>query len=238
MDNNTENANVSSESLKQVSNTSTGSAGITGNENTNFDNANTDSVHSDNVGVSGADVVTQPEAPKKSGSKKTVVLIVLLLLIIVAGGGFIVWLINHDKAEETNGTGLGYEANVVTDEDSLQDLVDGMVERAKDGSMALEFKNQATSSDGQNFSCYIANSVKNKYDMYLGIYLTSEESGEQEELYLTQLIKPGSGIESFQTSRKLEPGTYDTVIIFTQVKDDHATIHSQVSVEYTLTVSE
>jgi hypothetical protein len=71
--------------------------------------------------------------------------------------------------------------------------------------------------------------------MYLALYLDGEVE-EGKELFLTQLIKPGSGIESLKTTKKLESGNYDTTLVFTQVKDDHKTIQSQVSVAYTLMV--
>ncbi len=156
---------------------------------------------------------------------------VLILAIIFAlaavGIAFFVWYRPHEDNE------LGYDngAVVVTDEDELQKIIDDR--KNKDGQISLEYKNVATSNDGREFSCFIANSAKNKYDMYLGIY---KDASYQEELFLTQLLRPGSGIQSFTCSEALEPGTYDVVLVFTLVKEDHQTIKSQTSVAYTLTV--
>ena len=78
-----------------------------------------------------------------------------------------------------------------------------------------------------NKTSYLANSAKNKYDMYFGIYT---DTTYQDELLLTQLIKPGDGLQTFKTSRKLEPGTHEAVLALTQVKEDHKTIQSFVTI--------
>jgi hypothetical protein len=67
----------------------------------------------------------------------------------------------------------------------------------------------------------------------MAIYLDEDRT---DELLLTKLIPPGSGLETFKTSRKLETGTYDVILLFTRVTDDHTTIKDQVSVTYTLEV--
>ena len=137
--------------------------------------------------------------------------------------------------EEVDGGKIGYDTNavVVTEEDELQKLADEM--NKNDGEISLEYKNVATSQDGSNFNCYIANSAKNRYDMYVGIYTDVDYS---EELYLSKLMKPGSGIKNFQCKKKPEPGVHDVVMVFTFVENDHATIHSQTNVTYTLHVEE
>lgn len=179
-----------------------------------------------------ANVESKAGSPKKN--RKWLLLLLLALLVFVAA---VVFVARRNKEEDSGGGTLGYEnsAVVVSDADELQRLVDGMVEMTKDGMVSLEYKNVATSSDGKNFACYIANSVKNKYDLYLGIY---SDMTLEEELFLTQLLRPGTGIEGFEAARTLEPGSYDAILVFTQVKDDHETIQAQASVSYTLTVAE
>lgn len=172
-----------------------------------------------------------------SGKKKKRVIALLILLLLLIAAGISLFSARRKNGEISGGGQLGYESGAVTvsDADELQRLVDGMIEQAKDGTIALEYKNTATSSDGKNFACYIANSVKNKYDMYFGVY---SDVTLKEELFLTKLLKPGTGIEKFETVRKLEPGSYEAVLVFTQVKDDHETIQSQASVTCTLIVAE
>ena len=71
--------------------------------------------------------------------------------------------------------------------------------------------------------------------MYLGIYT---DASYKEELFLTQLMKPGSGIKNFKSKKKLEPGQHNVVLVFTLVKEDHKTIHTQTVVTYVLNVEE
>ena len=159
--------------------------------------------------------------------------IIILVIVLIAVVGFASWwILRQQKSEDENGIGYESGAVVVTDADELQRMVDDMV---KDDSMALEYKNVAVSRDGENFSCYLINSIKNKYEMFLTIYKDQEM---KEQLLLTKLIPPGSGMEQFRTEKKLDPGTYDTVLVFTQVKGDHKTIRSQISVAYTMKILE
>lgn len=160
--------------------------------------------------------------------------IVIVLCIIVFGcAALFTWM--HTGKGGRGDKELGYEENavVVTDEDELQKIVDDMQNR--DSSISLEYKNVAGSSDGTNFSCYIANSAKNRHDMYIGIYSNAEYD---EELYLSQLLRPGSGIKAFECNKKLEPGSYNAVLVFTLVGDDHETIKSQTPVTFTMNVAE
>lgn len=187
--------------------------------------------HQEKIGQSEKEMPQESSSPKRN--KWIVLLFIAIIVLVTAVVLFFLW--KSKGKEEDNGGKIGYDANavVVTDEDELQKLVDEI--NRNDGKISLEYKNIATSKDGKNFSCYIANSVKNKYDMYLGIYTDADYT---EELYLTQLMKPGSGIKNFQCKKKLKPGTYDVVLVFTLVEHDHVTIHTQTNVTYTLNVAE
>ncbi len=171
---------------------------------------------------------------KATPQKKNIVIIILVIIILaLVAGGVAFYIISNKKSDDDTGNKLGYESNLVTDEDGLQKAVDDMVKKAEEGNMSLEYKNIATSSDGENFSCYIMNSVENSYDMYLSIY---EDSDFKDEIMLTELIPVGSGIDTFKTSKKFDSGSHSVVLVFTQVEDDHSTIHAQISVELTLNV--
>lgn len=168
-----------------------------------------------------------------SKRNKWIILLVIAIAILIAAC-LLAFFWRFRGSEEESG-GIGYDANamVVTDEDELQKMVDEM--QAKDGQISLEYKNVANSSDGSSFDCYIANSAKNKYDMYLGIYT---DASYKEELFLTQLMKPGSGIKNFRSKKKLESGQHNVVLVFTLVEEDHKTIHTQTVVTYVLNVEE
>jgi len=140
---------------------------------------------------------------------------------------------------------IGYATTgvVATDEETLQDAVDKMLEKAKEPGMALEYKNMAFSDDGQNFECYFGNSENNAYDMFFTLYADSDL---MDELYLSELLRPGTRFESITLSRKLEPGEHKAYLVHTQVADEEdedeetmiQTIHAQIATTITLVVNE
>ena len=166
-------------------------------------------------------------------------MLIPMCLIAVVCVVLLSWVVTGKEGDKNTDSDskeqLGYEENavVVTDEDALQKLVDEM--KNGDSQISLEYKNVASSGDGSDFTCYIANSAKNQYDMYIGIYT---DASYEEELYLSQLMRPGTGIKEFKCNKELAPGSYDAVLVFTLVDDDHETIRSQTPVEYTMIVTE
>jgi hypothetical protein len=71
--------------------------------------------------------------------------------------------------------------------------------------------------------------------MYINIY---KDNTLEDEILLTGLYAPGTGIDNFESEIQLDPGNYQSVMILTQVSDDHETIVGQVSVVLNLSVSE
>lgn len=140
---------------------------------------------------------------------------------------------------------IGYasEGVVATDPETLQDQVDAMLEQAKQPGVALEYKNAAFSEDGQNFECFIGNSANNTYDMFITIYADVQL---KDELFLSELLRPGSRFEHITLSRKLEPGEHKAYVVYTQVADEEdkerevltQVIHAQVATTINLVVSE
>lgn len=169
-----------------------------------------------------------------SGRNKWIVPLVIAVIVLAVGCALL-FLWRSKETKEDGGGKIGYDTDavVMTDEDELQKLVDEM--NKNEGEISLEYKNVATSQNGTDFDCYIVNSAKNKYDMYIGLYTDVEYT---QELYLSKLMKPGSGIQNFHCEKKIEPGTHDVVLVYTFVENDHETIHSQTNVTYTLNVVE
>lgn len=172
---------------------------------------------------------------KKNSTIVQKVLIVALFIIIIIGAIFILSKIKKvNQPNEINNNGLKtYESNIILDDpETLQDEYDKMVEKAKEGRMALEMKTVASSDDGKNFICYLGNAKSNSYDMYMVLYLDST----QEEIYRTGLLPVGSRIESFELEKALEPGEHTATIVYNQVEDDGVTVHAQVNVGLDLVV--
>lgn len=192
------------------------------------------------------------EEKKDSKSKVIIVLIIVILVLIGAGVTAIVLLLGQGgdsapaqteaattaaQTEDTKpkGPAIGYEAGAIAlDADSLQKAVDEAFQKTEDGYITLDFFNEAYSTDGENFECRIGNDPSNTSDMYIAIYLDDDV---EQQIYLSGLIRPGEGIASFKSDIKFDKGAYDTVLVLTQVMDDHETLKAQTSVALTLFVN-
>lgn len=124
---------------------------------------------------------------------------------------------------------IGYATDgvVATDPETLQDQVDKMIEQSKEPGVALEYKNMLVSDDGVNFTCYLGNSADNPYDMFFTIYA---DQALTDELYLSELLRPGTRFEQIAFQRKLDPGTYTGYLVHTQVKDEEQADETYIQV--------
>lgn len=167
---------------------------------------------------------------KKKGNGSKVIIALLILIIIAIVGGFLFWKFVYNKDDGA----MKYEASVVvSDENALQKAVDEAYAKAKEGQMSLEMKTEATSTNGKDFSCYLMNSAKNNYEMYLTLFLDET----QEQIYQTGRIRLGEGIDSFSLEEPLEKGRHTCTLVYNQLEEDGKTIHAQVNVELTLVVN-
>ena len=177
------------------------------------------------------------EAEKKKNKTLLIVIIVLAVLIIAGLTTVIVLLLNkEDKPiQNNNNNGLiNYQPGVIgVDVDNFQAEFDQAVKDMQNSSIGIVFNNYAVSSDGINFKCYLGNAEGNGKDIYFNIY---KDSSFSEQILLTGLIPPGSGIDTFKSEIDLEPGQYEAVLVLTKVDDDHSTILSQTNVQITLHV--
>jgi len=132
----------------------------------------------------------------------------------------------EEEPEDEGGRKLGYAEGVTVteDPDALQKAVDEMYEQAAKGGVPIEFKNEAYSTDGKNFECYIGNPASNKFDMYIGIYA---DDAMEDELFLSGLIRPGSAFDHIELERELEKGEHVVSVALTQVEEDLETIWNQ-----------
>lgn len=159
-------------------------------------------------------------AKKKSpSSNKLVIVLVVLIVVIIAAAAAIIFTMNGKK---DNGMKIGYatEAKVMMDEDSLQAAVDEAWRNAQDGNVALQYQNEAFSSDGKTFSCNIVNAPENLYDMFLTIYADQELT---DQVFLSELIPPGSGFEEITLDHALDTGDHTVYVAVTQVDIDETT---------------
>lgn len=161
------------------------------------------------------------------------ILVIAVLFIALFVLGFYIISSKTASTQAKDDNKLTYDANVIVDDaDSLQNAVDSLYEQVKEGHMVLEMKTMATSTDGTNFTCTLANAKENKYDMFMALYLDET----QEEIYRSGLIPLGGKIEEFTTTKELVSGTHEATLVFNQVEEDKETIHAQVNVGLQLIV--
>ena len=168
-------------------------------------------------------------------TNKTVIIAALVVVMTVSGAAAaIVSAINKNKPLDPStlpSSGIGYstDAQVILSQAELQAAMDRAMENAKNGNIALQYKNNAYSTDGSTFSCYIVNSVSNKFDMFLTIFSDVEMT---DQIFLSQLVPPGSGFNQITLVHPLEKGDHTVYVALTQVDRDEETgeefIHRQV----------
>lgn len=156
-----------------------------------------------------------------------VLLVLAVLLFFVLGRG-------NEPEDDTPKLAYAEGVTVVEDPDALQKAIDEAYAKAAEGGVALEYKGDASSEDGVNFICYIANAVRNKYDMYIQIFADSELT---DQLYLSGLIRPGSAFDHLELEHPLGSGTNTVYCVFTQVEEDLETVHAQVVVTMNFSVA-
>ena len=179
---------------------------------------------------------------EKKSSKLVIILLAVVIVLLIVG--IIIGVILFSKRNNDDSTEdgepvvtIGYEgAGVVAlGEDEFKKTMEEMIRQAEEGLMDLRYKNIAESTDGVHFNCMIGNSENNLYDMYFNIYLNTDL---EQQVLLTGLVPPGEMIETFESEIPLDPGDHEATLVFTQVKDDHATICGQVMVVLHLVVNE
>lgn len=162
--------------------------------------------------------------------KRLIAVIVCLVLVIVAMACAMLLRKEETTIDDGSVPRIGYstEASVVLDQDSLQAAMDEAQKNAREGNVALMYQNDAYSKDGKTFSCSIANSASNLYDMFLTIYA---DSALTDQVFLSGLVPPGSGFEQITLEHELEPGDHTVYVALTQVdtaEDGTQTIKGQV----------
>lgn len=156
---------------------------------------------------------------KKPLDKRLIAVIVGLVVIIMAMAFFLLFRQEPATVDDGDTPRVGYatDAKVMLDQDSLQAAMDAAMENAQDGNVSLLYKNNAYSTNGTDFECYIVNSASNKYDMFLTIYTDATMT---DQLFLSGLVAPGSGFENITLDHALEPGDHEVVVAVTQVDND------------------
>lgn len=163
-----------------------------------------------------------------NSNNKTKIIIAISAAVVVIAVCITVIILSRDKESDSTGIAYASEAVVVLDQDSLQAAVNAAQANARNNMVALSYQNNAYSTDGKTFSCFIANSGENIFDMFLAIYADADMT---DQVYLSGLVRPGSGFEEITLDRELEPGDHTMYVAVTQVvteEDGTQVIKNQV----------
>lgn len=164
---------------------------------------------------------TQNNKGKNARPSNKVVIIaaaVVVLVVTVATLVIVAALRDNTTAEEPpSRIGYSTDAQVMLTQEELQAALNNMTEN---GNIGLLYKNNAYSGDGLTFECYIVNSATNRHDMFLTIFADLEMT---DQLFLSQLIPPGSGFNQITLERALEKGDHTVYVCLTQVARDEET---------------
>lgn len=146
-----------------------------------------------------------PGKPEKKSSKKKALILLLLLLLIGIGVGAYFYL-TRDKDDGR----IPYAEGVVL-------LGGGEVEPVDKGWINLRYYKKAYSNDGIHFSGLLANDAGNIYDMYFDVYT---DSSFEDQVFLSSLVRPGYGLESFTLNHALPAGSTTCYVVHNQVDTD------------------
>lgn len=159
--------------------------------------------------------------PKKNSAPPNRLFIAIVVLIVVFIGAAAAVVIALKGQNNPGDTGLtidyASDATVMLDQQSIQAAMDAAMENAKHGNIGLSYRNDAYSENGTDFDCHIANSVANIYDMFLTIFSDAEMT---DQIYLSGLVKPGSGFKHITLDHALEPGDHRVYVVLTQVTNN------------------
>lgn len=159
-------------------------------------------------------------AEEKAGKRPTAIIAGVCAAAVVVTGGVLYATGAFGPQKEDEAPGMKYATEGVVLMDENDGIYDELI--AADA-IALEFKNDAYSADGQVFTCYVGNSPINEYDMYLDIYADQEMT---DLLCSTGLLTPGNAFEVIKLDRALEPGDHLVYIAYNQMSDP-STIRAQ-----------
>lgn len=176
-------------------------------------------------------MASSSESKKTSGSSQKIIIVGLIFITVLLAA--VIMLLSKRQlanVEDGNTPKIGYasDATVFLDEDALQAAMDEAMQNAANGTVALQYKNNAYSDDGVNFECHIVNSTGNRYDAFFAIYTDAEMT---DQIFLSGLVRPGSGFEKITLDHALDSGTnvvYVAVTLVDTEEDGTQSIKAQV----------
>lgn len=164
---------------------------------------------------------------KKSSNNQMKIIVIILIIFLAIALGFIIYILTRtDDADEPDTGGRGTvvtEDNADTINISQEPVEDGMYET----SMTIDWHFEGKRSE----DAYVANVENNTRTVYFDLNLA--ETGEN--IYSSPYIPVGSELSGITLEKEIDPGTYDTILIYHLVDDDNKEL-STLSVALTIYV--
>ena len=144
------------------------------------------------------------------------VVMILLLLQMRSNSTQSGYAASVTDAERTGRVQYATEGvTIVDDQNAIQKAAEEIF-NAPDDTIGLTYKNDAYSSDGQNFDCLIANSDMNTYDAFFTI---CADDAMTDELYVSGLLRPGQAFEKIRLEHPLESGNHTVYVTIALVDE-------------------
>lgn len=163
---------------------------------------------------------------QKSSSKGLKVAIIVIAILLVIAIAVILFILLRPKEEPES---IDARGTLVT-KNNLDDVTIN-TEQVEDGyfetSMTINWHFDGTESE----DAYVANVTENTRTVYFDLNLA--DTGET--IYSSPYIPVGSEMSGLVLDKELEPGTYETIMVYHLVDDDHNE-KSKVSVALTIYV--
>ena len=150
------------------------------------------------------------ESPKGVSASK-IVIIVLLVTLLIAAVIIIFLLLKPDGSKKDTVSGRGY----VLTEDNASDLLAPQEDSPDDHfktSQTIDWHFKGKTSE----DAYVANDSSNSRTVYFDLLLNST----QEVIYSSPYIPLGSEMKGVTLDKELDPGTYETIMVYHLVDDD------------------
>ncbi len=145
-------------------------------------------------------------------------ILVAVICVMVAAVGVVGFFLVKNLRKDTR-------VGLALTQEELDSAMEEAQENARSSSIALRFQDDAHSTDGQLFTCYIMNSQYNAYDMFLTIYA---DEGLTDEVFSSGLVAPGRGFDQIKLTHALEKGANTVYVVLTQVDTDEEGVQTIV----------
>jgi hypothetical protein len=166
---------------------------------------------------------TETSAGTRKGGRKGIIIVIIIACVVVAVlAGVIIYLLStrdqgQDEEKEMR--------NVVVSQDNLQEQIGNMdsMDYVEPGYYTASMTNEwhFASGDAVSQDAYVANRPENTNDVYFDLFLAGDES---KPIYESPVIPRGSSLEQISLDVDLDPGTYDTVMIYHLIDENQNTI--------------